>query len=112
MGGGATPAIGTVHKIGCIQGAMLLGASGSWHFLQLCPANHWHAWFCLLLCVWPNLVGPFLAAATGASANAYDRSFSCSMTNPDYWTNLVVSINLQFARYILPAIMVIIFGAY
>merc|ERR1711972_1263259 len=52
-----------------------------------------------------------LAAWTGASGNAYDRSFSCSMTNSDYVTNLIVAINLNFSTFIIPAAGMVLFGA-
>mmetsp|Transcript_76584 Transcript_76584/g.234491 ORF Transcript_76584/g.234491 Transcript_76584/m.234491 type:complete len:256 (-) Transcript_76584:401-1168(-) len=109
--GEATPAIGTVHKIGCIQGALLVGAAGSWHFLKLSPANQWQAWGCLMCCVWPNVIGPCIAAATGASANGYDRSFTCSMLTKARFWNFVVALGIQSAAFILPAIAMILFGA-
>jgi len=111
-GGRTTPAIGVLHKIGCIQGALLVGAAGSWHLLRLSPANQWHAWACLLVCVWPNFWGPVIAALSGASGNAYDPSFTCSMTNSDYHWNLAVSIMVNFAAFIVPAALIILFGAW
>mmetsp|Transcript_107018 Transcript_107018/g.298028 ORF Transcript_107018/g.298028 Transcript_107018/m.298028 type:complete len:227 (-) Transcript_107018:287-967(-) len=110
--GEATPAIGTVHKIGCIQGALLVGAAGSWHFLKLAPANQWHAWGCLMCCVWPNVIGPCIAAASGASANAYDRRFTCSMLNDKTPWNFLVAVGVQCAAFILPAVSMILFGAF
>jgi hypothetical protein len=110
--GEATPGVGAVHTIGCVQGALLVGASGSWHMMRLSPENHRLAAISLLLCVWPNFIGPFLAAALGASGNAYDRSFTCTMTSTDVLKNAIVSAFLQLSTAIIPAIFVIVFGAY
>ncbi|KAL7552924.1 hypothetical protein ACHAWF_016174 [Thalassiosira exigua] len=107
-----TPAVGTVHKIGVIQGSLLVGAGGTWHMLTLSRANHILACGTLLATVWVNWLGAQIAASTGASGNVYDRTFSCSLTNTDWVLNAVVNWLLGLSILILPATFVIVFGAY
>ena len=76
-----TPAMATAQKIGTVQGALLVGAAGSWHLLTLSRSNHRLVRLLLLLYVWANWIGAQLALVTGASGNVYDRSFTCSLTN-------------------------------
>eukprot|EP00401_Gymnodinium_catenatum_P019603 CAMPEP_0117605274 /NCGR_PEP_ID=MMETSP0784-20121206/79111_1 /TAXON_ID=39447 /ORGANISM="" /LENGTH=257 /DNA_ID=CAMNT_0005408317 /DNA_START=50 /DNA_END=824 /DNA_ORIENTATION=+ len=100
-GGRTTPAIGVLHRCSGQLAPLAPFACESVARMGL-PTRLRVAQF----------LGPCQAALSGASGNAYDPSFTCSMTNSDYHWNLAVSIMVNFAAFIVPAALIILFGAW
>ncbi|KAJ1640263.1 hypothetical protein T492DRAFT_930919 [Pavlovales sp. CCMP2436] len=101
MGVAFTPVVGTVHKIGVIQGATLLGAAGGWHLLPFAPTAQWITLGLLLATLWSNLLGVFVAAIAGASGGQFDQSFSCFMPSTAMAANFAVALFLNCSLPVL-----------
>ena len=101
-----TPVVGVVHKIGTIQGAVLLGAAGGWHLLPLTPRTQKYAGGWLVSTLWCNLTGIFISAITLASGALFDPSFDCSLPNTAKATNVIVALLLNLVLPVLAPFLV------
>ena len=95
------PVVGAMHKMGVIQGAALLGAGAGWRLLPLDPLAQRVTVATLLLPLWSNLLGGYVAAIAGASGNIFDPSFDDFLRNADATVNLVTAALLNASLLVL-----------